>query len=179
MSNNEDMMTEEIRTLIIPGVPNKHSEDKKTEKKQKQKVKILLTDDIKKMNHIKSEHRRRNLIKERHLKLIKIVPKLDLLHPIYSEKLQSKSASEEFFNVKSEDDASENISESQTVPSKKLIAKLEQEVHAERSIYKLSKEYLTEQYSYNSQLKEYIAYLLSNGEITQTNELKQIYDQIQ
>ncbi|KAL6939936.1 hypothetical protein ACO0RG_003786 [Hanseniaspora osmophila] len=53
-----------------------NSLSKGTKKVPKRWKKPLLTDNVKKKNHISSEHRRREMIKQKHDSLIKLVPAL-------------------------------------------------------------------------------------------------------
>lgn len=158
---------------------NKNETKSKTTRFKKTR-KVLLTEDVKKINHIKSEHKRRNLMKQKHIELIAIVPKLNLSHPIYADEIQRIKTGEELLVKREYDPDLEfvlNTNLKNTDPEKQL-EKFEQAIHAERSIYKLSKEYLEEQYELNTKLKEYIKYLISTSQIQENAELKAVLDQI-
>lgn len=155
--------------------PNSESNpmQKKTFKKSK---KVLLSDDVKKINHIKSEHKRRNLMKEKHMKLIEIVPKLNIEHPKYADEVERiKTGVEPSIKKEFDPDLEFVLScnNKSNDPSKQL-EKLVQAIHSERSIYKLSKEYLLENYAYNAKLKEYISHLISTKQIELNDELSGI-----
>lgn len=153
------------------------------EKEKKKSRKQLLTDEDKRKNHIESEHRRRNMIKEKHNKLIAMVPKLDINHPVYKpsiERIRTLCSSEE--NLLETNDEIENgghdkaefnpdlefvfQNSSKNNDPEKQIEILKQAIHAERSIYKLTGEYLNEETTKNTQLKGFLQYLIDNGHLS-------------
>lgn len=156
----------------------------KANKKEKKKgKKQLLTDEDKKKNHIESEHRRRNMIKEKHSRLIAMVPKLDINHLVYKpsiERIRNLCSSDE--NLLETNDDNENgvydktefnpdlefvfQNSSKNNDPEKQIEILKQAIHAERSIYKLTGEYLTEETTKNKQFKGFLQYLIDNGHLS-------------
>jgi len=159
--------------------------EKKTDNKDRRKGrKVLLTEDVKKKNHIESEHRRRDLIKEKHNKLISMVPKLNINHPIYTSSIERlrnlcspegslKPSNDEDEHTTYEQDSFNTDLEfvfqnaSRNNNPEKQIEILQQAIHAERSIYKLTGEYLIEENAKNKQLKMFLRFLLDNGHLSE------------
>mgnify|MGYP004711620141 CR=1 FL=1 len=149
----------------------------------KKKKKTLLTEDVKKKNHIESEHRRRNMMKEKHNRLISLVPKLNINHFVY------KSSIERIRNICSADGEVQQLNDeehkahdqnnfnpdlefvfqnsSRNNNPEKQLEILQQAIHAERSIYKLTGEYLIEENTKNTQLKMFLRFLLDNGHLSE------------
>lgn len=158
---------------------------KKVENKDtKKKKKALLTEEVKKKNHIESEHRRRNMMKEQHNRLISLVPKLNINHPIYKPSIERirnlcspEGVSEPLNNEEGHNAYDQNIfnpdlefvfqNSSRNNNPEKQIEILQQAIHAERSIYKLTGEYLIEENTKNTQLKMFLRFLLDNGHLSE------------
>ena len=99
-----------------------------TKKTPKRWKKPLLTDNVKKKNHISSEHRRREMIKQKHDSLIKLVPALSkdpdqvkgelIIYPktyeylveLYEENLKLRKLLAATLDSQSEPDGRSNIS---------------------------------------------------------------------
>ncbi|KAL6935300.1 hypothetical protein ACO0R3_000342 [Hanseniaspora guilliermondii] len=158
-------------------------ESKTYEKEGKKLKKQLLTDEVKKKNHIESEHRRRNMIKEKHNKLISMVPKLDINHPVYKssiERIRSLCSSDVTLHETNDENENSIYDKTEFNPDlefvfqnssknndpEKQIELLKQAIHAERSIYKLTGEYLIEENTKNIQLKGFLQYLINNGHLS-------------